>query len=194
MAMMRRAAVAGIVLLLLSTASVSAASHQIEVFNFGYNPTPLKIPLSDSARWHNGSNRGHTASADLFGLFNENLATGATSANIAFQHAGTFAYHCNIHGSMHGKIKVKMSAAPATGTTSTTFVIRVATLNAPTGFTHDVQKRKAGGTFATWRATTGQTTTFTSSTKGTFEFRGRLRRTSDGTATGWSPIVSVKVN
>jgi plastocyanin len=194
--MVRRAALVAAMLMLVSTASVSAASsHQVGIVNFAFSPTALKVRLGDTVNWHNGTTATtHTTTADLFNLWNQTVLHGATSVDIAFQEAGTFAYHCNIHTFMHGTVKVKMSATPSAGPASTTFLIRVATINAPAGFTMDIQKRKAGGAFATWQSTTGQTVPFVPPGTGTFQFRSRLRRLSDGTATGWSPTLSVKVN
>jgi plastocyanin len=51
----------------------------------------------------------HTASADPSSAFQfdtGNIAPGATSGAIVFSNAGSFAYHCNIHSTMHGTIVV----------------------------------------------------------------------------------------
>ncbi len=193
--MFRRAALAALLLIVLSTASVSAATHQVEIFNFGYNPTPLKIKIGESAKWHNGTaSTTHTTSADLFALWNMTLPAGSTSSNVAFQHAGSFAYHCNIHGQMHGLVSVKMKASAKTGTMSTTFVIKVATANAPSGFTHDIQRHVGSAPFAAWISTSAPSVNFTPTSAGTWQFRARLRRLSDSVATGFSPLLTITVN
>ena len=193
--MIRRAAIAAMFLMLLSTASVSAATKTVQVFNFGYNPSPTKVKLGTIVTWHNGTAATtHTSTADLFGLWSEGMSPGTTSDPVAFKQAGSFAYHCTVHASMHGKVNVRMKATPTTGTLTTTYVIRFATINAPSGFIYDVQRRKHGTTYAPWVSTTAQTLNFTAPSKGKWEFHSRLRRTSDNVATGYSPMLTVTVN
>ena len=192
--MIRRAAIAATMLILLSTASVSAATRTIQVFDFGFSPTPTKVKLGTSVNWHNGSaTNTHTSSEDVWGLWSEGISPGTTSASIAFRQSGTWTYHCFIHVQMHGTIKVRMKANPTKGTLNTNFVIQFATINAPNGFIYDVLRRKHGGTFNPWVSTTAQTLTFSPTSTGTWEFRSRLRRTSDNSGIEFSPILSVKV-
>jgi hypothetical protein len=118
------------------------------------------------------------------------------SSSMAFFHSGAYPYHCIFHSQQKGTIKVKMSTSPASGNTSTNFTIRVATQNAASGFTHDVQRRRRGGTFTTWMSTTSQLVVFnpTPSQTGTWEFRARYRETSTGEKTNWSPVLTITVN
>jgi plastocyanin len=189
-----RVALAGVLLMLLSASSVSAATRQVEVFNFGFNSNNLTVAMGDSVRWHNGSTSTHTSTANQFGMWNMTLARGATSAPILLQRGGSFGYRCTIHSSMTGKIAVRIRATPTTGSTATNFVIRVGLANAPSGYTEDIQMRRSGGTFATWRSTTAQTTSFRATSRGTYQFRSRLRHLSDGVATAYGPVLSVTVN
>jgi plastocyanin len=192
--MIRRAALAVALLIVLSTSGVSAATRTVEVFNFGFNAKALKIPMGDSVRWHNGTQTDHTSTANMFGLWSQNLSGPSTSPAVLFQRAGTFAYRCVIHPTkMKGSIGVRMRATPGSGTTSTNFLIRVALSNAPSGFIEDIQMRKVPAAFGTWRTTTLQTQAFRATSAGTYEFRSRLRKTSDGTFSGWSPVLSVRV-
>lgn len=193
--MVRCAALASMVLLLLSTASVSAGVPQtVEMKNNFFDPAVVKIPVGDSVTWHNGSGQMHTTTADLFGRWSVTLNNNAQVA-LAFDHAGTWAYHCEIHEGMRGKVKTRPSITPAAGNTSTVFEVRVAWLNADAGFIHDIQRRKLGKTFRTVTSTTGQTIPWTFSNPGTYQFRARYRKTSgNGAATGWSQPVTVVVN
>ena len=182
-------------LMVFSTASASAATHQVNIVNFAFNPTPMKAKVGDKVHWHNTTaNTTHTSSADLFALWNMTLPAGTTSPNVTFQHAGAFAYHCNIHGQMHGLVNVKMKTSAKSGTTSTTFVIRVGTANAPSGFIQDIQRHVGSAPFAAWISTTAQTVNFSTTTTGTWQFRARLRRLSDNVATGFSPLLTITVH
>ena len=182
--------------LMLSTAGVaSAATVTVEMKSNFFDPATKTTALGNSVQWHNGSFSDHTATANKFGLWNQFVNSGGnTSPPVTFSRAGAYGYHCAIHSGMTGTIKVRMRASPTSGTLSTSFTIRVANVNAATGFVYDIQRRKAGGTFSLWRTTSAQTRAFTASSKGTWEFRGRYRRTSDGMATGYSPILTVTVN
>ena len=196
--MFRRAALAAATLLILSTASASAATTTVHVVNYAYNPKTPKIALSGSILWRNDSNTSHTVTANVPAVWPGSfspLSPGKTGT-LTFTHAGAYAYRCIFHSQQTGTIKVKMGSSATSGTTSTNFTIRVATANAASGMTHDVQRRKKGGTWSTWMSTTSQTVVFnpTTSQKGTWEFRARYRKTSSGEKTGWSPIVTVKVN
>jgi plastocyanin len=190
----RRAAIAATLLFVLSTSGAAAATRTIEVKNNFYDPATTKVKLGTTVLWHNATAATtHTSTADLFGLWNEGISGGTTSDPIIFKQSGSFAYHCTIHASMHGKVNVRMRATPTTGTLSTTYVIRFATINAPAGFVYDVQRRKHGGTYSAWISTTAQTLNFTAPSKGRWEFHSRLRRTSDNLATGYSPMLTVTV-
>ena len=184
--------------MILSTASVSAATTTVRMVNYDYNPRSPKVALSTSILWTNNSGTAHTVTADVPAVWPGSFGpiTDGKSASLTFFHVGAYSYFCDFHPQQDGTIKVKMSVSPANGTTSTNFTLRVATQNAGSGFTHDVQRRKAGGSFATWMSTTSQLVVFnpTSSQTGTWEFRARYRKTSTGEKSGWSPIITVKVN
>jgi plastocyanin len=194
--MISRAALASAALLLLSTASVSAGVPPVvEMKNNFYDPTLQKIVVGDSVTWHNGSGQTHTTTADLFGTpFWDRTVLNGDSTDVGFQHAGTWNYHCEIHSGMQGKVKVKPTASPSSGTTATVFTIRVAWVVAPSGFIQDIQRRKHGKTWKPWTSTAGQTVQWTPGSTGTWEFRARYRNTSNGTATGWSQRLTVNVS
>lgn len=192
--MTRLTAFLGALVLLLSTAGgAAAASHQLEVVNFAFNPSLVKLDLGDTVRWHNGSTSTHTSTANVLSLWNQNLPPSSFSANITFPQAGTFGYHCTIHSQMRAKIKVRMTGTPTLGSPNATFVIRAANHDAQGGFVYDVQKRKPGKAWAIWRVMTAQTANFHPGVVGTWEFRSRLRRTGDGVAIGWSPPLTIRV-
>ncbi|HEX7290611.1 MAG TPA: plastocyanin/azurin family copper-binding protein, partial [Conexibacter sp.] len=64
--------------------------------------------------WTNADAASHTATADDGSFDTGTLAQGRSGSH-AFTSAGTFAYHCTIHPSMHGTVTVVASttAAPA---------------------------------------------------------------------------------
>jgi plastocyanin len=195
--MFRRAAIATMLALLLSTGTTAAATIRIAVPALHY-PANTTIRLGDTVAWANTNTSSlvfHTVSSTApFALFNLNLPSGA-SVSRPFRQAGSFPYYCMIHGAllMHGNIHVPMRAVPSQGTTSTAFSIHVATIKARTGFVYVIQRRAPGGTFKLWKKVTGTATAFTTARAGQWSFRARVKRTSNGSHSGWSPILTVKV-
>jgi plastocyanin len=192
--MLRRAAMASILLFLLSTASAAASTTHIRVTQIHYPPN-TSTGLGNTVSWDNTSGVGHTVTSDApFSLWTFNLANG-TSGTRAFKQAGSFPYYCMIHGAslMHGNIHVPMHAVPAGGSTSTSFSIHVATIAAPAGLAYVIQRKAPGGTFALWKTTTTTATAFKTGQAGQWSFRARVKKTSNGTHSGWSPVLNINV-
>jgi plastocyanin len=194
--MIRRAAIAATLLFLLSTASVSAAaSVTIQTVNTsGYNPSIATISLASTVSWQNQSvSTNHTTTSDLAGLWDLTLNHGTTTVDLAFDNAGSFAYHCKIHGNMRGTVQVKMAASPTSATLGSQFDIVWATAVAPTGYVFDVQRKRPNKPFKAWM--TGVSSLhalFTPARKGTFQFKTRLRKVG-GLSTGYSPNLAITV-
>ena len=74
--------------------------------SLSYSPNPATVRVGQTVAWKNADSLAHTATADA-GTFNTStLAAGATSSPITMTTAGTFTYHCAIHGSMTGTLTV----------------------------------------------------------------------------------------
>jgi hypothetical protein len=87
--------------------------------------------------------------------------------------------------------------SPARGTSATTFTVTWASATAPSGYVYDIQIKRPGTTsFVSWKmGQTARLTTFTPDRgAGTYGFRARLRKTSNGRASGYSPVKSISVN
>ena len=138
----------------------------------------------------------HTSTSNTpLSLWSFDMNGNGTSGSKVFSAAGTFAYHCEIHPTeMHGNIAVRMTAAPTTGTTATTFSIRWATITAPAGFKYVVQRKAPGGTFGTFMTTVNKSASWKTSKPGTWSFRSKLKRLSNGSASGYSPALAVTVS
>jgi plastocyanin len=195
--MFRRAAMASMLALLLFASSAGAATIRIAVPALHY-PPDTTIGLGDTVTWANTNPSSlvfHTVSSTgPFALFSLNLPH-AASVSRPFRQAGSFPYFCMIHGVllMHGDIHVPMRAVPSQGSRSTAFSLHVATIKARTGFAYVIQRRAPGGTFKPWKTVTGTATAFTAPRAGQWSFRASVRRTSNRSHSGWSPILTVKV-
>jgi len=116
---------------------------------------------------------------------------------MVFPAAGSFPYHCkdpNHASSMKGVVHVKVGRTPANGPLGTHFTIKWAQKAADPGYVFDVQKKNPGGTFQKWHkgVTTAQAQ-FVPGQTGQFFFRSRVRDTSTGQASGFSPPSSIFV-
>jgi plastocyanin len=190
--MLRRIGSIATTLLLLSAATVSASTHTITMTSSSF-PASTSATVGDTVKWVNHSGFDHTVTGDSpLSLWNKSLPIGA-SVSRAFTAAGSFPYHCNIHSFMHGDIVASMTASSTSGTTATTFTLHWASITAPAGFIYVVQKRAPGGSFVAFKTTTSQSGTFKTGTTGKWGFRARLKRTSNGAVSGFSPTLSITV-
>jgi plastocyanin len=85
--------------------STSAAITASDALKF--SPSTVTVSVGQTVTWTNGGSINHTVTFDSGPAFSQSLNTGATVTR-TFTAAGTFAYHCSIHGqSMHGTIIVE---------------------------------------------------------------------------------------
>jgi plastocyanin len=74
-----------------------------------YSGNPDTVTVGQTVAWHNSDGTTHTATADGGSFNTGNLGAGATSGKFTMNTAGSFAYHCTIHGAtmMSGTLVVK---------------------------------------------------------------------------------------
>jgi plastocyanin len=66
--------------------------------NRSYSPNPATVRVGQTVAWNNGDSVAHTATADGGSFDTGFLAPGATSNPIVMAAAGSFPYHCQLHG------------------------------------------------------------------------------------------------
>jgi plastocyanin len=104
-------------LVLVAAPAALAADHGVKVVGFAFAPQTVTVAVGDTVTWTNGDNVTHTATADGGSFDTGSIAGGTRSAGVTFNTAGTFAYHCRIHASMHGTVAVTSSTtSPPTDT------------------------------------------------------------------------------
>jgi plastocyanin len=87
----------------------AAASGGVTISDFAFHPGTTTVHVGDTISWTNEDAASHTATADDGSFDTGTLARGASGSH-AFASAGTFAYHCTIHPSMHGTVTVLAAA------------------------------------------------------------------------------------
>jgi plastocyanin len=96
----------------LGTPATEAATSQVTIQNFAFQPDPIKIAVGSSITWTNRDSVGHTASASD-NSFDTNILNTGQSATITFNTAGTFPYICTVHPFMKGTVEVTGAPAPS---------------------------------------------------------------------------------
>ena len=197
---MRRAFVAAAVIASLGLTGVPAqAAVQVKIQDFMFTPSKLAVAEGTAITWHydSGGTTHHTSTQNgPLNLWNTgSLLPGQTSSPVVLRGAGAYPYHCAVHPSMVGIIRVPIRVSPITGTTSTTFTIRLATAK-QTGLAYDMQKRKGAGAWRAWKnGVTALVVRFTHRAGGgTWWFRSRVHRISNGARSGWSPARRITIS
>ena len=194
----------GLLLALVFQPTAQAATDEVSIVNFAFNPATTKVKLDDAVRWTNTASQLHTTSSDGFAdgqgttgvdlWHSGNLGSNATFT-FTFTVAGTFPYHCSIHSSMHGTVKVPIKARPSTGAVGTVFRIIWADADPGVDFEFNIQRTDANGTtFHDWKIGVSHTklrARFMPSQPGTYMFRAQLQRISTGAKSGFSPPKSI---
>jgi plastocyanin len=84
--------------------AVASKTATVRIANFAFQPATLRIAKGDRVSFSNASKVTHTATRA--GAFDTGAIKPGKSVAVRFKQKGTFAYHCEIHPSMHGKIVV----------------------------------------------------------------------------------------
>ena len=187
---MRAVLVGLLAVLAVATVVPPAQAAQVSIVDFGFDPATVRIGQGESVIWTNAGNVTHTSTQDGPLVFWDtgHIAPGdfgEVDQGILVA-AGSYPYHCAIHPSMHGVVRVALLVDRTTGTTSTMFTFTLASAAQP-GYVYDVQKKRGSGRWRAFRTgVSATTTTFQASVPGTYAFRSRVRRTADGATSGWS--------
>jgi len=88
------------------TSKPAAAAPKLTIKSFTFLPATVTVKAGTTVRWKNVDSTNHTVTADKGGFDLGNVDKGA-SKSVRLSKPGVYAYHCNYHPSMHGRIVVK---------------------------------------------------------------------------------------
>jgi uncharacterized repeat protein (TIGR01451 family) len=167
--------------------SVTAApgTSYVAVTGAGFGSPVPALTLGDILQWSFVGPGSHSATDKTtgLGLFPDTgLIAPVAYRQAAFAAAGDYTFTDTATGKTI-KLAVPMTAAPATGSTSTSFTLTWAAVAPPAGYGEDVQVKYPGS--SSWaslrKSATGTSAAFVPSRgKGTYRFRARLHRLSGG--------------
>jgi plastocyanin len=92
----------------IGTDTPAAVSNSVIIIkNFAFSPAQLTVKKGTSVTWKNEDSAPHIIASDsgLPGLLSGTLATG-NEFTFTFDQAGDQGYHCQIHPSMTGSVKI----------------------------------------------------------------------------------------
>ncbi len=80
-------------------------SVKVDIADFAYDPDPVRVQEGGKVIWMNEDAAPHTATADD-GSFDTGTIEEGKIQSETFKEPGTYAYHCEIHPTMHGTVEV----------------------------------------------------------------------------------------
>jgi plastocyanin len=84
-----------------------AQSNTVSMINIAFSPSTLTVSKGTTVTWQNNDGVTHTSTSDD-GLWDTGNIAPGSSKGVTFSNAGTFKYHCTIHGpTMSGTIVVQ---------------------------------------------------------------------------------------
>ena len=90
-----------------SNPTPSGPSNQVSMYNMKFSPATLTVKLGTTVTWKNDDTYAHTATSNDGKTFDTGNIAGGASGSYTTVTAGTFDYHCTIHGSsMSGTLVV----------------------------------------------------------------------------------------
>jgi plastocyanin len=137
-----------------------AATTQVAIRGFAFEPSTTRVAPGDTVRWTNHDGANHTVTGDNEITFRSGVLAQNQSYERTFLATGSFPYRCDIHPSMRGTVTVQAAGGTTTSTTSST---TTTTRPATTSTTGRTTTTLAPGESAV-TAPRDRTTTTTSST------------------------------
>lgn len=163
----------------------SATSTTVTVANMAFSPASVTVGLGSAVTWQFEDT--HTTTSNQ-GFWDSRDKNAGQSFRVTFLDAGNFGYHCSIHSTMHGSVRVPMRAS---GTASAGYTavwsVRAST---PPSIRYDVQFRRAGASGWTFlrTGTATRSARFHPQRSGTYLLRARTRKVGHGSSAWSSPI------
>src|SRR5215217_801902 len=106
------------------TAGAQGKTTTVSIKDFAFNPPNATVAPGTTVTWVNNDQTAHTVTAND-GAFDSGTLQPGQSYSFAFDKAGTYAYHCNIHPDMTATVSVSganasPSASPSASASATT--------------------------------------------------------------------------
>jgi plastocyanin len=180
----------------VSASATPPEGIHVEVRDDYFLPAAVNIPRGGTIIFDHLGPSHHTATDGTgMGLYDSGSVDESSPPTwYTFEAAGLYPFVCVFHPQMSGRAYVPVRAAPATGRASKTRTITWATGLAPDGFVYDVQIRRPGSGWTSWRTATLEPSTSFLADAGTGRYRFRARLHESGVAASrWSQPAMIEV-
>src|SRR5579863_4964824 len=91
----------------LAGAPVLAASTNVSIVDFAFNPATVTINPNDSVTWTWVGSFSHSSTSDNTNLWNSGILSHGATFSHTFNSAGSFPYHCLVHPFMTASVNVQ---------------------------------------------------------------------------------------
>jgi uncharacterized repeat protein (TIGR01451 family) len=172
---------------LLTTVTAAPKTIYATVDDNGFTPAVLTLQRGWTVFWQNTGTDAHTVTDNTgLGLFDLLGQAPPSYGKFTFNGAGVYSI-VDTPTDDDQMIKVPMAVAPATGDSTTRFVVTWAANNPPDGYIYDIDIKRPGSTaWVDWQTTSAKSATFIADAgPGKYTFRARLRKLSSAVASGW---------
>ena len=82
-------------------------TYNIEISNFAFNPSEIKIKKGETVVWINRDSAPHTVTSDSGNEINSPQLSNEQVYSHSFSNTGTFNYYCSVHPSMKATVIVE---------------------------------------------------------------------------------------
>ncbi len=102
-------ATAGLVIVVIGAMPAQAASTEVRIDNFTFNPQQIAVKTGDTVTWINNDDIPHTVTSKTLAFRSKALDSDDTFS-FTFTTPGSYAYFCSLHPHMTGTIVVEVAA------------------------------------------------------------------------------------
>lgn len=164
-----------------------AADADVTVEHLMYMPGKVTVALGDRVTWTFPETTQHTTTSDQ-GFWDSGAKVAGATYVRTFTSAGTFAYHCSFHSTMHGKVRVGLHVDVPSEAKR---VVRWSTAKGAGGITFDVQMKIGSGPWTDFRTDTARPkATIKAPSDDPVKVRARTSKGSNDS--GWSKPVTLR--
>jgi plastocyanin len=176
-------------LLVNPVAPAGATTTVVSVQNYSFTPAIVTVAMGQTVTWE--FHAMHTTTSNQ--RFWDSGMRSSGGYVVTFRDAGTFGYHCSMHSSMTGRVRVAMTR---TGSSANGWRMRWSTrTSTPANRRFDVQYKGIGASTWTWfrKGTARRAGSFDPTRNGSYVLRARTRNVGVG-ASAWSPTTTVRIS
>jgi plastocyanin len=180
------------------TWTVVSPTLNVSIKDTGFTPKTAASTLGRMITWKvtSGVQTHQVVDTSGMGLFSSPPLSIGQSYSFTFVGGGAYKYADSLHPTLIGTVNVPVGTFPVAGSVTTTFTITWASAAPDPSFVFDVQIKRPGATWATWKFNqTALSSTFVPDAGvGTYSFRARYHNTVNNKASGWSQAIAITIS